>query len=151
MIPTGGNGSLLCFLSSPRLPSTQPTVPSPPATCSRISISYIGHEYSFGAFKKCHYYHFLIGRWRKCSWVIYSRPICENEFHVKLTREHTTTLIFSRVSLAQESPRAASISRHFNPYRTKSLGLTSSRLKTCTTKYFQLRRPNFQTANRKIL
>lgn len=33
IIPTGGTGSRFCLSSSPRLPSTQPTVPSPPATC----------------------------------------------------------------------------------------------------------------------
>lgn len=47
--------------------------------------------------------------------------------------EHTTILILSRVSLAQESPRPANISRQPNPYWRNSWGFTSNRSKTCST------------------
>lgn len=43
IIATGGTGSRPCLLSSPTLPSTQPTVPSPPATYKILTKFPISH------------------------------------------------------------------------------------------------------------
>lgn len=107
MIAVGGTGSRPCSWSSPRHPRTQPTVPSPPATY-QIKKRYLNSLNTF-------------------------YPNIKHHIEVILEYRLLSTIILnlSRVSLAQQSPRAEKLSRQAKPYCMNSSGFTFWRSKTC--------------------